>query len=322
MAGETYAGHRVARRAKSYTFLSVWYPICFMGDDAQLAFGTNPRGLGDHMMFYVIMMVVALALPWCVQANATSPVLIKDIHAGVEPSAPASLTAVGERLFFRADDGIHGLELWQSDGSSTGTTLVADIRSGSGHSVPDNLTEVNGALYFSADDGIHGTELWQSDGTADGTRLVADLNPGPEGSFPSELIHMNGVLYFQAHDGRHGTELWQSDGTAPGTRRLEAWNPFRRNDRIQDFELWTGRSRAEAASLVLDIHPGSGSSLPHALVYRKDTLYFVADDGRHGLELWQSQGTAESTKLAVDINPGRGTRLYQRLDRRWADAVF
>ncbi|WP_143301713.1 ELWxxDGT repeat protein [Candidatus Entotheonella palauensis] len=106
------------------------------------------------------MMIVTLTLPLWGQAETGAPFLVKDIRMGIEPSAPASLTPVKGLLFFRADDGQHGLELWQSDGTAAGTRLVADIRPGPEHAVPDALTEVNGTLYFSADDGIHGTELW------------------------------------------------------------------------------------------------------------------------------------------------------------------
>ena len=37
---------------------------------------------------------------------------------------------MGGTLFFTANDGIHGLELWKSDGTAAGTVLVKDIRPG------------------------------------------------------------------------------------------------------------------------------------------------------------------------------------------------
>ena len=44
-----------------------------------------------------------------------------------DDSDPSSLTGVGGTLFFTADDGIHGRELWKSDGTKAGTVLVKDI---------------------------------------------------------------------------------------------------------------------------------------------------------------------------------------------------
>ena len=44
---------------------------------------------------------------------------------------PRNLTNVNGTLFFTADDGTNGRELWKSDGTAAGTVLVKDISPGS-----------------------------------------------------------------------------------------------------------------------------------------------------------------------------------------------
>ena len=57
--------------------------------------------------------------------------MVRDINPGGE-SGPEYLTALGKTLYFSADDGVHGRELWASDGTREGTYLVKDIDAGPG----------------------------------------------------------------------------------------------------------------------------------------------------------------------------------------------
>src|SRR5262249_32548119 len=69
---------------------------------------------------------------WRSDGTEAGTVMVKDITPGSSygygpGSRPYDLTAVGGTLFFTADDGVHGHELWKSDGTEAGTSLVKDI---------------------------------------------------------------------------------------------------------------------------------------------------------------------------------------------------
>ena len=40
---------------------------------------------------------------------------------------PSNLTVLNGTLYFSANDGIHGTQLWKSDGTAAGTTMVTDL---------------------------------------------------------------------------------------------------------------------------------------------------------------------------------------------------
>ena len=101
-------------------------------------------------------------------------------------------------ILFVGNDGVHGNELWRTDGTTSGTWMVKDIRSGiasSGLTLDISTKSAvfqNGFLFFSANDGIHGNELWRTDGTSSGTVLANDIQPGIGSSNPNQLTSDSG----------------------------------------------------------------------------------------------------------------------------------
>ncbi|MBI4603635.1 MAG: hypothetical protein HY721_16910 [Planctomycetes bacterium] len=153
--------------------------------------------------------------------------LVKDINPGQSPdgagdsSGPLGLTAIGGVLYFWANDGVRGTELWRSDGRLD-TRLLKDLNL-RGDSNPTRFTPLGGKVLFVADDGSSGRELWVTDGTEEGTRMLKDIRPFG-GSDPWLLTVVPGgrVAIFSADDGaEHGRELWITDGTEEGTRLLQ-----------------------------------------------------------------------------------------------------
>src|SRR4051812_30613932 len=69
---------------------------------------------------------------------------------GSQSSNPHHFATVGKTLYFTANDGVHGRELWRTDGTVATTSLVKDVNPGSASSSLHYLTQLNGVLYFGA----------------------------------------------------------------------------------------------------------------------------------------------------------------------------
>ncbi len=203
--------------------------------------------------------------PYAIADDAT---LVKDINPGSSGSNPYSSIYFAGSLFFSANDGVNGSELWRSNGTLEDTLIFKDLNPGVDSGYPDEMIIMNNVLYFGANDG----QLWRSNGTPEGTTLVKGVNPDGDSAI-RYLTVVGNLIFFQADDGIHGDELWASDGTAEGTNLVE------------DIRL-------------------NGDSRPERLFSAGDRLYFIADDGSHGKELWRSDGSAAGTYMVHDINIG------------------
>jgi ELWxxDGT repeat protein len=91
-------------------------------------------------------------------------------------SDPKNFIVYNSKLYFTADDGIHGRELHVYDGINE-SSLVADLLPGTGSSDPDNLCVFNGQLYFRTRNESYLYEYWVFDGNNIPIR-VTEINPG------------------------------------------------------------------------------------------------------------------------------------------------
>lgn len=267
--------------------------------------------------------LITKALVFLALMVQAQPRLVKDINPGSAHSSQSNSTFQFHDgfLYFNADDGVNGKELWKTDGTTENTVMVKDINSGPESSTPNFYFPFEDKLIFRAWDEEHGSELWITDGTENGTTLLKDINPGPFSSYAYSLVEFNNKVYFSADDGTNGRELWLTDGTTEGTQMMENYsfgasgiNPeyiikfngklyFQGNLGNMGTELIVSDGTPAGTSVLVDILPGGGGSVPRTLVAADDWFYFSAktDVGR---ELWKSDGTVAGTVLVKDIWPG------------------
>ncbi len=278
------------------------------------------------------------------QVKDTNPTGADRPHNLTVVSAPDGLGGITEKLFFAAWDGVHGIELWVSDGTESGTYMVRDIADENNSGSPSDisqLTNINGTLYFSADDGVNGVELWKSDGTEAGTLMVSNIHPTGD-SDPAWITAFDGAVYFAADDGTHGVELWKTDSTGtslvmdinqpysndlkPSASPAEltvfdnklyfnATNGARTATIHNGLELWVlddsetePRLAVEFIALVNGGDPTgiTVATLPTIDGLLEQTLVFAARDSRSGNEIFKSDGTPENTFMIKDIVSGTG----------------
>jgi ELWxxDGT repeat protein len=74
---------------------------------------------------------------WKTDGTAAGTALASDLQPGEVGSHPKDLVAFKGKLFFFADDGVHGRQLWTTDGTPEGTARISALAAG-----PDSFRDV------------------------------------------------------------------------------------------------------------------------------------------------------------------------------------
>ena len=227
--------------------------------------------------------------------------LLRDIGPGRRDGIPLanhfSFGVVGNEIVFPADDGVHGIELWISDGSTANTRLLRDVDPG----IPPGsglefMGKIGDRIFFNADDGS-GQAVWETDGSAAGT-VPSEL---PSGPFRSPLVELNGRwLYLDAYGG-----LFSTDGTGAGTELLATMPRLSgttdlivANGRLmftRGNTLWSSDGSAAGTGVIrtFQIRPMNGVP-PRLHATLRGAAYLTAED-QGAMELWRTDGTTAGT---------------------------
>ncbi len=281
---------------------------------------------------------------------ALVPELVADINPAGTFGEISQIVALGDVALFVADDGVHGAELWRSDGTDEGTRLLADLNP-SGGSLPQFMAPLGDHWLFTADDGEHGRELWRTDGTAAGTELLWESIPGPDSllddAFAGQSAASETQMFFTAGDGSIETQLWRTDGNTEGTSLVTRMPHhseavpntskglseltlvgerlyFTYDDAIHGRELWSSDGTAETTRLVKDVYvPDNYETFPppERLTPAGEFVYFIAFDQEFGRELWRTDGTEAGTLRLTDFEEDSFDRSFTIL-RAGSEGVY
>ncbi|RJU93914.1 MAG: hypothetical protein DWC00_07540 [Candidatus Poseidoniales archaeon] len=261
--------------------------------------------------------------------------LVADVASGPVSSYPGSFGGmqiiVDNVLYFSANDGIHGRELWAYDLTTDTTQMVADINSGENNSYPGYWLVVvhDSIIYFDAGTEEYGRELWAYDTTTSAYWMVADINPQETSSQPGDDIEIvyGDTIYFSAFTFTYGTELWAHHPANNSTWLVEdihhgssansGWYMnfihndvlyFTARDLGNVHDLWAHNQvngttwKVASFGMAPFTHPGLNMEY---LV--GDTIYFDVYDETHGRELMAYNLTTNTARILTDLAPGEAS---------------
>jgi ELWxxDGT repeat protein len=279
----------------SNTGLSIGSPQSLKASNGTLYFVGGADGLGHGV--------------WKINEDGNAEFLATAQPPDYIGPVTVELAIVDDVVYFSADRGSLGKELWKID--SSGVHLVRDFMPGASHSNPARLTSYNGELLFLAQDQA-GYSLWKMDSAGELKRVGpwADGNStaGPFSFFEDKIITrltnatFGGEIWAISLDGQY--EMLTDSQSSP-TGSVTAFVNFNSKAYYltENGSLWT------IDQYGLQVLVATNASSP---VVSGTSLYFARTTSAEGTELWRVTSTG-SIQIVADLITGSGSSNPSKL---------
>lgn len=179
-------------------------------------------GTGSYASVYFTASIPKLGKELLVTGGTSATTRnVADIRAGENGSSPARLTYFQGTLYFVADDGVTGPELWRVSPITGAAELFKDFnKTPSKGSSITSMVAAGPLLYAAVDDGVK-KSLWATTGVPAQTAIFKNLDAGH--SNPDNLVAIGWSIFFTTKFGRWGSAVWESNGTADGTKVIRTF---------------------------------------------------------------------------------------------------
>jgi trimeric autotransporter adhesin len=290
-----------------------------------------PETAGDRLYFLSNDEEHGIEL-WTSDGTSTGTKMVKDIFPGPDNGVMEKPVAVGNVVYFSANDGRVPIasSLWRSDGTTNGTLEVSLGLPKSVDPGPMPNTDFNGRLFFTAVDLANGREPWLTSVSGMMASFLKDINDiDIIGSNPINLNYVNNLLFFLTSAG-----LWKSDGSETGTSLLIE-NRYLKKVVRQDasefgiagdnlyflvdeydknqVELWRTDGTLDGTIFIKDVSPMYRAEPATEMTDVNGLLYFAKAQGQARKQLWRSDGTTNGTVFVAtpNLNDSESSEIAQ-----------
>ncbi|MCB1007544.1 MAG: hypothetical protein KDB94_01480, partial [Acidobacteria bacterium] len=277
----------------------------------RLVFAVEPGGSSNSTDLYATAGTLA------------STVRILDLPA--EGRLVSDLYEIDGRVYFVADDVVHGQELWVTDGTPSGTRRISEF----GYATPflyfrgreDIVTSGQNVVFF-ATDGLSPATLWRSNGNPASTMRAVAPRAGCDGPAYSFANVGSRIAFAERCDGS-GYELRALDLVTGAVVVLfdacagECDGDPSRPTRVGPFTLFEAGLWDERELYVTDGTPagtwrissvsegGSNAGSPPWLpVWQDDRIWFPGKSSVTGLEIYSTGLDPSTTRLETNLVSG------------------